>query len=371
MKIQSDCYPPRVFGILLSSRARRLCAARNLSAPCACLAFFARHTNARLARILILVTMLSFFSCTKQKDAAAASPQNASASTQAALDVSTLPADSGPPPAFDSARAFQYIRDIVAFGPRPIGSANHKKVEDYLLSQLKNDTVEQDAFTINPTEGTFPVRNIIAKFPGTRDGIIVIASHYDTNWPLRDTTYVGANDGGSSSALLLEFANQLRGKKRDGYSIWLLWDDAEESMRLPWYDPESLYGVRHLAEKWQGDGTIKKIKAFILEDMIGDADLNVDHDTNSTPWLEDLVYQSATRLGYQSHFFARTGPFQDDHIPFVERGVPSADLIDLDYGYNNVFWHSPQDTVDKLSPKSLEIVGTVTLETVRMLDKMK
>ena len=328
---------------------------------------------ARLARFIICLTAISsltFVSCTKQKEAAAASPQEAAAPTQT-LDVSTLPADSGPPPAFDSARAFQHIKDIVAFGPRPIGSANHKKVEDYILSQLKNDTVEQNAFTIKTTEGTFPVRNIMAKFPGTREGIIVIASHYDTNWPLRDTTYVGANDGGSSSALLLELANQLRGKKRDGYSIWLLWDDAEESMRLPWYDPESLYGVRHLAEKWQDEGTIKKIKAFILEDMIGDADLNVDHDTNSTPWLEDLVYQAATRLGYQSHFFARTGPFLDDHIPFVQRGVPSADLIDLDYGYNNVFWHSPQDTVDKLSPKSLEIVGTVTLETVRMLDGMK
>jgi Zn-dependent M28 family amino/carboxypeptidase len=142
-------------------------------------------------------------------------------------------------------------------------------------------------------------------------------------------------------------------------------------MRLPWYDPESLYGVRHLAQKWQDDGTIKKIKAFILEDMISDADLNIEHETNSTPWLEDLVYQAATRLGYQSHFFGRTLAVEDDHRPFLDRGVPSVDLIDLDYGYNNVFWHTPQDTVDKLSPKSLEIVGTVTLEAVRMLDKMK
>jgi len=121
--------------------------------------------------------------------------------------------------------------------------------------------------------------------------------------------------------------------------------------------------------KCKGEGTIEKIKAFILEDMIGDADLNVDRDQNSTPWLEDLVYQAATRLGYQSHFFARAIPMDDDHMPFVERGVPSADLIDFNYGYNNVFWHTTQDTVDKLSPKSLEIVGTVTLETVRMLDK--
>jgi Zn-dependent M28 family amino/carboxypeptidase len=187
--------------------------------------------------------------------------------------------------------------------------------------------------------------------------------------PLRDQHYVGANDGGSSSAVLLEIANQLRGKKREGYSIWLLWDDGEESMRLPWYDPESLYGVRHIAEKWAADGTIKKFKAFLLEDMIGDADLNIEHEGRSTPWLEDLIYQAATDVGYQSHFFARTMDVGDDHIPFLDRGVPSADLIDLDYGYNNVFWHSTQDTVDKLSPKSLAIVGTVTLQTVRLLDQ--
>jgi Zn-dependent M28 family amino/carboxypeptidase len=155
----------------------------------------------------------------------------------------------------------------------------------------------------------------------------------------------------------------------DGYSVWLLWDDAEESMRLPWYDPEALYGVRHLAQKWQDDGTIKKIKAFLLEDMIGDADLNIEHDLSSTPWLEDLIYQSAKRRGYQSHFFARSIPMTDDHEPFLERGIPSADLIDFNYGYNNVFWHTTDDTVDKLSPKSLQIVGEVTLETVQALDK--
>lgn len=270
---------------------------------------------------------------------------------------------------FNETRAMRYVKEIVAFGPRPIGSANHRKVEEYIKSHLKGDEVEDDAFTIDTTEGKFPVHNIIAKYPGTRDGIIVIASHYDTNYPLRNTAYIGANDGASSSALLLEIANQLRGKKRDGYSVWLLWDDAEEAMKLPWTDSNSVYGVRHLAQKWQDDGTVKKIKVFLLEDMIGDADLNIEHEQNSTPWLEDMIYQAAKRLGYQSHFFARTIPMEDDHKPFLQLGVASADLIDFDYGYDNVFWHTTQDTVDKLSPKSLEIVGTVTLATVQMLDK--
>ena len=263
----------------------------------------------------------------------------------------------------------QYVKEIVAFGPRPIGSVNHIKVEKYILSQIKGENVERDDFEINASEGHFPIHNIIAKFPGAKDGIIVIASHYDTNWPLRNINYVGANDGASSSALLLEIANQLRGKKNEGYSVWLLWDDGEESMRLPWYDPESLYGVRHLADKWQADGTLKKIKAFILEDMIGDADLNIERDTSSTRWLQDLVGDAATRLGYQSHFFAREGPIVDDHAAFLSRGVPAVDLIDFDYGYNNVFWHTAEDTADKLSPKSLAITGTVTLETIRLLNQ--
>lgn len=324
----------------------------------------------KICKLISLIFLLSLFACTKEKDAAA-SDQKGSAPPAAAApsEHPNIPALSGPPPAFDSNRAMQYVKEIVAFGPRPIGSENHKKVENYLLSHLKGDEVENDIFDINTSEGKFPVHNIIAKFPGKRDGIIVIASHYDTNWPLRNINYVGANDGGSSSALLLEIANQLRGKPNDGYSVWLLWDDAEESMKLPWDDNESLYGVRHLAEKWDGDGTIKKMQAFILEDMIGDADLNIDRDSQSTPWLEDFIYAAASRLGYQSFFFARTIPVTDDHIPFVQRGVPSADLIDFEYGYNNVFWHTDQDTVDKLSPKSLEIVGKVTLETVHMLDK--
>ncbi len=327
-----------------------------------------RSTRLSVAVAFCLYLVLS--ACAREKDAVAAPKEAAAASApvQVAADDSPSATELGPPPAFNSARAMQYVKEIVAFGPRPIGSANHKKVEEYIHAHLKGDVVEDDAFTINTTEGTFPVRNIIAKYPGTRDGIIVIASHYDTNYPLRDTAYVGANDGASSSALLLEIANQLRGKKLDGYSVWLLWDDAEEAIKLPWTDTNSVYGVRHLAQKWQDDGSIKNIKAFLLEDMIGDADLNIERDENSTPWLEDLIYQAATRLGYQSHFFARTIPMEDDHKPFMQRGVPSADLIDFNYGYDNVFWHTTQDTVDKLSPKSLEIVGTVTLETVQMLD---
>src|SRR5262249_34246058 len=191
--------------------------------------------------------------------------------------------------------------------------------------------------------------------------------HYDTNYPLRNSAYVGANDGGSSTAILLEFANQLRGKTRDGYSVWLVFTDAEEAFKT-WSATDSLYGTRHLAERWQKDGTSKRLKAFLLVDMIGDADLNIDRDQNSTPWLEDLIYKAASKLGYQSHFYQRTTAVDDDHLPFMKLGVPSADVIDIDYGYDNVFHHTAQDTVDKLSPKSMQIAGDVVLETVWMLD---
>jgi glutaminyl-peptide cyclotransferase len=337
------------------------------------------NIRVKMLRWILLAVCVAGLACDRDKDSVKADSQTAA---QVPSDAPKLvfPPDDGVKPAFDADRSFQYLKDIVKFGPRPLGSASHKKVEEYIDEHLKGDNVEDDTFTANTPEGKFAVHNIIAKFPGNKDGIIVVASHYDTNYPLRNTSYVGANDGGSSSALLLELANQLRGKARDGYSVWLVWDDAEEAIKpdgsggLPQGMPfkeDSLYGITHVAEEWQADGTLKKIKAFLLADMIGDADLSVERDSNSTPWLENVIYESATRMGYQSHFFTRNNEVGDDHIPFVKRGVPSADLIDFNYGYNDVFWHTTQDTVDKLSPKSLEIVGGVMLETIRILDKME
>ena len=326
---------------------------------------------ARVLSCVLFAAALAALACDRDKQTIEVQPP---AALDPAHQTPTFPLDSRPLPTIDANRAMQYTKEIVKLGPRPLGSANHKKVEDYIDSQLKGDQVENDVFTADTPVGKFPVHNIVAKYPGTKDGIILIASHYDTNYPLRDTSYIGANDGASSSALLLEFANQLHGKTRDGYSVWLIWDDAEEAMVPDTqmdFMKDSLYGITHLAEKWQADGTLKKVKAFLLADMIGDADLNIDRDQNSTPWLEDAVGEAAKRLGYQSHFFGRDNKVSDDHIPFMNRGVPCADLIDFDYGYNNVFWHTPEDTVDKLSPKSLEIVGSVMLETMRIVDKME
>lgn len=324
-------------------------------------------------QLLVVIALATTTSCSKSSDASASTAIKSDSSSSTASPTTAEVSDTGLLPHIDAKRAFEYTREVTAYGERYMGNENHKKLERYILDHLKEDhlkgdQIEDDAFTANTVEGKFPVRNIIAKFSGTRDGIIVLMGHYDTNYWLRGTGYVGANDGGSSTAILLEFANQFSARKRDGYSVWLVWTDGEEAVKS-WSDTDSLYGTRHLAEEWKKDGTLKKIKALMVLDMIGDADLNIDRNTSGTDWLMDLIYSAAEREGYQSHFYARAGSIEDDHLPFVKRGVPSADVIDLDYGYNNVFHHTPQDTMDKLSPRSLQIVGDTILETIHMLDQ--
>jgi glutaminyl-peptide cyclotransferase len=273
-----------------------------------------------------------------------------------------------PLPQFNGERALTYTREFVATGPRWLGSKGHAKAQAYLERQFAKDDLVKDTFTTSTPAGPMEMTNYIVKFPGTKDGIIVLASHYDTNYPLKDTGYVGANDGGSSTGLLLELANSFRGKKLDGYSVWLVFFDGEEAVK-GWTDADSAYGSKHLAIKWQADGTLKHIKAFLLADMIGDRDLDVERDLSSTPWLLDLVGQAAAKYGDQSYFFQNQEQVGDDHTPFMQRGVPSADIIDFDYGYQNAFWHTPRDTMDKLSAKSLTIVGDVFLETIRLLNQ--
>lgn len=281
----------------------------------------------------------------------------------------------GPELHIDPARAWQYTREIVAIGPRWDGSKGQQRLGEYIHSKLKGDHVEEDAFVADTPAGKISMRNIVAKFPGTKDGIIVLGSHIDTNYPLRNTSFVGANDGACTTALLLAIADKIRGKKLEGYSIWLAFLDGEESIPsatpgdMRWINDQALYGSSHLAAKWKQDGTANKIKAFMLFDMIGDKDLNIQRDNVSTPWLEDLILQAASKLGYQSYFFAETlNGLQDDHVPFAHAGIPVADVIDINYGYNDSYHHTTQDTLDKLSPKSLQIAGDVVLETIRLIN---
>ena len=278
---------------------------------------------------------------------------------------------------FDGAQALEYARQFVAIGPRWPTGPGHVKAQEFLRSHFlrDHDQLEEDSFTADTPIGPVPMRNFIVRFPGRKNGVIVLATHYETNYPLRNIHVVGANDGGSTTGLLMAIADRLRAeearsrdKKLAGYSVWLVFFDGEEAIQS-WTRSDSTYGSRHLAAKWSGDGTLKRIKAFILTDMIGDKDLDIQREANSTGWLVDLVRQAAAKFGDQQYFFQREEDIADDHLAFVERGVPSIDLIDLDYGPNNSYHHTAQDTMDKISAHSLMIDGDVIMETIRLLDQ--
>jgi Zn-dependent M28 family amino/carboxypeptidase len=269
---------------------------------------------------------------------------------------------------FSGSSALEYTRNLVAFGPRPVGSAAHTKQQSYILSQLKLDRCQiiEDAFTAQTPLGAKQMKNIIARFPGVSGRILAITGHYDTKW-LPDIAFVGANDGGSSAGFLLEMARVLAGAKRKD-DVYLVWLDGEEALRQ-WTDTDSLYGSRHLAEKWAADGTARRIKALINVDMIGDKNLEFFQDTNSAASLRRLIWQTAAELGFKRFFPDRLGSIEDDHIPFLRQGVSAVDIIDFDYGPSNAWWHTAQDTMDKLSPQSFQVLGTVLSEVLRRLEQ--
>jgi len=274
---------------------------------------------------------------------------------------------------FNGAKALEYARQFVSIGPRWPTSQNHQKAEAFLRNQFKRDQVEEDAFTASTPIGPVPMRNFIVRYAGKKDGVIVLATHYETNYWLKNINFTGANDGGSTTGLLMAIGDQLRaetanGRKLNGYSVWLVFFDGEEAIQS-WSKSDSTYGSRHLAARWGRDGTLGKIKAFMLADMIGDKDLDIQRESRSTDWLVALVRQAAKKFGYEHYFFKTNEPVEDDHLPFVERGVPSIDLIDLNYGPNNSYHHTDKDTMDKISAKSLTIDGDVFLETIRLVNQ--
>jgi glutaminyl-peptide cyclotransferase len=267
---------------------------------------------------------------------------------------------------FSGARAMEYARKVVSFGPRPPGSAALRDLRAYIVAQLKPRGCEiiQDSFTGQTPRGAIPMVNIIARFPGRSGRAVVFTGHYDTKLkPMM--RFVGADDGGSSTAFLLEMADALQGAPRKD-DVYLVWFDGEEAIREEWSTEDSLYGSRHLAERWAADGTLGRIKALINVDMIGDKSLNIKQDTNSDAGLRKLIWSTAAELGYQAYFVQdETISEEDDHIPFVKLRVPAVDIIDIDYPP----WHTDRDTLDKISAQSLEIVGTVVAEVIHRLEQ--
>ena len=268
---------------------------------------------------------------------------------------------------FSGAKALEFTQRAVSFGPRPSGSGQIRKLQAYILRELNalGCKVTEDDFTASTPLGQIPMKNILAHFPGNSGKAVAITGHYDTK-SMPGTYFVGANDGGSSTGLLLEMARAFAHEPRKD-DVYLVWFDGEEAI-AQWSDSDSLYGSRHLAERWATDATLSNIKAMINVDMIGDRDLAILEETNSSPALREMVWRIAERLGYGRHFLKNTSAIEDDHIPFLRRGVNALDLIDLDYGPGNSYWHTDKDTLDKLSAESFQVVGRVLLETLKELE---
>jgi peptidase M28-like protein len=275
-------------------------------------------------------------------------------------------------PAFSGSRAFEDLKRLVAFGPRPPGSKALVESRAWIESQLKaaGCSVEEDSFTASTPVGEIPMINLIAKAAGAKHGIIMLAGHYDTA-RRTDIRFVGANDGGSSAAMLVEFA-RLYCRRKNAFNVWLVFFDGEEAL-VNWTDTDSLYGSRHLAQKLQSDGQIARLQAMILVDMVGDKHLQILKDSNSTAWLTDLVFKTAAKLGYEKEFPDEKSAYGDDHAPFVDDGVAAVDLLGNvgPPGAASLFgryWHTADDTLDKCSPASLAVVGRVVAATVTELE---
>jgi glutaminyl-peptide cyclotransferase len=267
---------------------------------------------------------------------------------------------------FSGAAALEFTRKAQSFGPRPAGSSANQKLQAYIESQLKplGCQLSFDAFTAQTPVGPVQMRNIIARFGGSSGQTLVVTGHFDTK-PMPGRVFLGANDGGSSTGFLLELARVVSSMPRRD-DILLVWLDGEEAFG-EWSDTNGTFGSRHLAEKWAREGMLSRIKALINVDMIGDKDLDILQETNSSAALRRLVWQTAAELGYGKYFLDSAAAIEDDHLPFLRKGVNALDLIDFDYGPDNAYWHNEKDTIDKIGAHSLEVVGNVLAAVLRKL----
>ena len=266
------------------------------------------------------------------------------------------------PPAFDGAAALRHVERLVGIGPRVAGTSGGARAREYIVAELKKIAgaqVQVKPFDADTPHGRQSMANVLAVLPGKRPDVVMLAGHYDTKF-FKQFRFVGANDGGSSAGLLLELARRLATRPRD-YTYWLVWFDGEEA-REQWTDRDSLYGSRRLATELARDKRLPR--AMILVDMIGDRDLAIRREAHSAAWLTDIIWEAAARLGYSRHFLRETIPVEDDHVPFLRQGVPATLLIDFDFPP----WHTPDDTLDKISADSLAVVGQVLLESLPSIE---
>lgn len=269
----------------------------------------------------------------------------------------------GAAPTFDSNRAWEHLRQLVSLGPRPAGSPAIERSREYIKSQLAaaGVAVAEQPWDAETPAGRVHMVNLVATIPGTRKDRLVIAGHYDTKL-FREFRFVGANDGGTSAAFLIELARVLKAR-RNALTIELLFLDGEEAV-VEWRGNDHTYGSRHYVEAARREGSLATLKALILVDMIGDRDLKFKRDLNSTSWLVDLVWAAADKQKLSAYFGPDHTQIEDDHLPFVQAGIPSVDIIDLEYPP----WHTANDTLDAVSARSLQIVGDVILAALPSIE---
>lgn len=279
-----------------------------------------------------------------------------------------------PAPKFDSARAWEHLRQMVAIGPRPAGSPAIEQTRKYMKDQLAaaGVAVTEQAWDADGPQGKIHMVNLLVTIPGARKDRLVIAGHFDTKL-FREFRFVGASDGGSSAAFLLELARVLKAR-RNPLTIELLLLDGEEAVCRNWDDcgrpgaPDNTYGSRHYVDVAKKDGSLATLKAMILVDMIGDRNLEIKRDGYSTPWLTDAIWDAAKRLKADSSFVPVASRVEDDHLAFLQAGVPSVDIIDLDRYAEQNLWHTANDTLDAVSARSLQVVGDVLLAALPQIE---
>jgi Zn-dependent M28 family amino/carboxypeptidase len=267
---------------------------------------------------------------------------------------------------FDGNRAYEHLRQVVAFGPRPAGSRALESTRQYIKKQLADvgiQTVEQ-AFDAETPIGRIHMVNLIARIPGASADRIVFAGHYDTKL-YREFRFVGANDAGSSTAFLIEWGRVMKARKNP-FTVELLFLDGEEAT-VEWQGTDRTYGSRHYVEVAQREKTLASLRALILVDMIADRDLTIRRESASTRWLTDAIWAAARRLKQTDAFLDSSAEIEDDHLPFLNAGVPAVDIIDGPDDYAP--WHTAGDTLDKVSARSLQTVGDVLLEALPAIEK--
>jgi glutaminyl-peptide cyclotransferase len=282
-----------------------------------------------------------------------------------ALALTTGCHKAAPVPALkvDAERAWTQLTTIAAFGPRPSGSPAMKEQLAYLEAQVKamGYTPERDSFTDETPSGPIEFHNLLARLKGQRPGFILLAAHYDTKRIDGVPDFIGANDGASGTALLLELMRTLKSQGTwAGPEIRFAFFDGEEC-QVEFGPKDGFHGSRHLAGAWKRSGELKDGLGMILLDMIGDADLKLTLSTEDSPELVRLVRQVAKQQGIGERVGFYGGEVWDDHTAFLEHGLPAVDLIDFDYGPNNSYWHTNQDTVEHCQAASLEMVGNLVL----------